>query len=172
MSERVLRGAPASPGLAAGRARVLSEPSGASAREPVPEAELENEAARARAALADAGSELEGIAAGLRDSGRDEEAEIIETGALMAADPALETAVSDGVTTRRLDAPTALLAASDEHANAIAALPDPVLAARADDVRSVGRRAARIASGSSGSTPQNGSTFILVADDLGPADVA
>jgi phosphoenolpyruvate-protein kinase (PTS system EI component) len=43
MSERVLRGAPASPGLAAGHARVLSQPSGASAREPVAEAELEAE---------------------------------------------------------------------------------------------------------------------------------
>ena len=63
MSERVLRGAPASPGLAAGHARVLSHPSGASAREPVPEAELEAEAARARAALADAAAELERIAA-------------------------------------------------------------------------------------------------------------
>jgi endonuclease-3 len=41
MGERVLRGAPASPGLAAGHARVLSDPSGASAREPVPEAELQ-----------------------------------------------------------------------------------------------------------------------------------
>jgi phosphoenolpyruvate-protein kinase (PTS system EI component) len=172
MSERVLRGAPASPGLAAGHARVLSEPSGASARDPVPEAELETEAARARAALADAGAEFEGIAAGLRNSGRGEEAEIVETGALMAADPVLEAAVSDGVTTRRLDAPTALLAASDEHANSIASLPDPVLAARADDVRSLGRRAAHIASGSGGSRPQNGSTFILVAEDLGPADVA
>jgi len=172
MSERVLRGAPASPGLAAGHARVLSEPSGASGREPVPEAELETEAARARAALADAGAEFEGIAAALRDSGRDEEAEIVETGALMAADPVLEAAVSDGVITRRLDAPTALLAASDEHAEVIASLPDPVLAARADDVRSLGRRAARIASGSGGSTLQNGSTFILVAEDLGPADVA
>ena len=59
MSERVLRGAPASPGLAAGHARVLSEPSGASARDPVPEAELETEAARARAALADAAAEFE-----------------------------------------------------------------------------------------------------------------
>jgi phosphoenolpyruvate-protein kinase (PTS system EI component) len=172
MSERVLRGAPASPGLAAGHARVLSEPSGASARDPVPEAELETEAARARAALADAGAEFEGIAAGLRDSGRDEEAEIVETGALMAADPVLEAAVTDGVITRRLDAPTALRAASDEHAEVIASLPDPVLAARADDVRSLGRRAARIASGSGGRAPQNGSTFILVAEDLGPADVA
>jgi phosphoenolpyruvate-protein kinase (PTS system EI component) len=90
----------------------------------------------------------------------------------MAADPVLEAAVSDGVTMRRLDAPAALLAASDEHADAIASLPDPVLAARADDVRSLGRRAARIAAGSGGSAPQNGSAFILVADDLGPADVA
>lgn len=172
MSERVLRGAPASPGLAAGHARVLSHMSGAPAREPVPEAELEAELARALSALTGAAAELERIAAGLRESGRDDEAEIIDTGALMAADPALEVAVREGVTARRLDAATALLAASDEHADAIASLPDAVLAARADDVRSIGRRAARIAAGSGGSAPQNGSTFILVADDLGPADVA
>ena len=72
MRERVLRGAPASPGLAAGRARVLSDPSGASAR--VPEAELDAEVERARAALSEAASELERIAAGLRDGGRDAEA--------------------------------------------------------------------------------------------------
>ena len=172
MSERVLRGAPASPGLAAGHARVFSHPSGTSACEPVPEAALETEAARARAALADAAAELQKIAAGLRDSGRDDEAEIVDTGALMAADPVLELAVGDAVTTRRVDAPTALLAASDEHAHVIASLPDPVLAARADDVRSLGRRAARIASGAESSAPQNGSIFILVADDVGPADVA
>ena len=172
MSERVLRGAPASPGLAAGHARVLSHPSGAPARVPVPEAELEGQAERARAALAEAASELERIAAGLREGGRGEEAEIVETGALMAADPVLEAAVTAAVLGARASAEAALLAATEEHAQVIESLPDATLAARADDVRSLGRRAARIAAGGGGAPSQNGSTFILVAQDLGPADVA
>ena len=172
MSERVLRGAPASPGLAAGHARVLFPPSGVSAREPVPEGELEAEAARARGALVEAATELQRIGASLREGGRDDEAEIVETGALMAADPLLESAVTTAVLEQRRPAATALLDATEEHAGAIAALPDPVLAARADDVRSLGRRAARIAAGTVDETRRNGSTFILVAEDLGPADVA
>jgi phosphoenolpyruvate-protein kinase (PTS system EI component) len=187
MSERVLRGAAASPGLAAGRARVLSDPSGASARVPVPETELEAEAERARAALSEAASELERIAAGLREGGRGEEAEIVGTGALMAADPALEAAVTAAVLGEHAAAERALLEATEEHARVIESLPDATLAARADDVRSLGRRAARIATGAQGprsaadravgveagaQASQNGSTFILVAEDLGPADVA
>jgi phosphoenolpyruvate-protein kinase (PTS system EI component) len=172
MAERVLRGAPASPGLAAGHARVLAAPSGASAREPVPAAELEAEATRARAALAEAASELERIGEDLRASGRADEAEIVATGALMAADPVLEAAVTRAVLDDRAPAAAALLAATEQHAHVIESLPDPTLAARADDVRSLGRRAARIATGAADYASRNGSTFVLVAEDLGPADVA
>jgi phosphoenolpyruvate-protein kinase (PTS system EI component) len=172
MSERVLRGAPASPGLAAGHARVLFHPSGASAPEPVPEPELQPEAERACSALRGAASELQGIAARLRESGRDDEAEIVETGALMAADPVLEAAVTAAVLERRVPAAIALLEATEEHAHVIESLSDAVLAARAGDVRSLGRRAARIAAGATDETRRNGSAFILVAEDLGPADVA
>ena len=172
MSERVLRGAPASPGLAAGHARVLTPPSGAPACGPAAVTDRDAEAERARSALEQSAVELQSIGAGLRERGRAEEAEIVETGALMAADPVLEEAVRAGVLQRLEDAATALLEATDEHARAIEALPDPLLAARADDVRSLGRRAARIASGADEEPSANGSTFILVAEDLGPADVA
>ncbi|HVG73946.1 MAG TPA: putative PEP-binding protein, partial [Thermoleophilaceae bacterium] len=172
MGERVLRGAPASPGLAAGRARILFPLSETSARAPVAEAELRGEARRAQAALREAAVEFERIAGGLRESGREQEAEIVETGALMAADPVLDAAVEAAIEERRLTAGEALLAATEEHALIIEALPDPVLAARADDVRSLGRRAARIAQGAGTDPGTNGSTFILVAEDLGPADVA
>jgi phosphoenolpyruvate-protein kinase (PTS system EI component) len=46
-----------------------------------------------------------------------------------------------------------------------------MLAARADDVRSLGRRAARLARGE-GDEPGAADGVVLVADDLGPADVA
>ncbi len=177
MSERVLSGAPASPGLAIGHARVLFHPSGAPARDPGPSRPAAAEAEHAREALREAAAELERIAAGLRDDGRPDEAEIVETGALMAADPLLESAVSAAVMEHGRSAAAALVEATDEHAAAIAALPDALLAARADDVRSLGRRAARIAAGvpdagALGEAAGNGSAFILVAEDLGPADVA
>ena len=170
MEERVLSGAPASPGLAIGRARVLVDPSEAPSRGPTHQPETEAE--HAREALRGAASELEAIGARLRDEGRPDEAEIVETGALMAADPLLETGVCEGVTERGLSAAAALLEAAELHARAIASLPDPLLAARADDVRSLGRRAARIAAGVSEDAVLNGSSFILVAEDIGPAEVA
>ncbi len=172
MSERVLRGAPASPGLAIGHARVLSHPSEAPARDPVPPGEVPAEAERAREALRRAAAELERIASQLREQGRGDDAEIVETGALMAADPLLDSAVSAALTERGQRAAAALLEATEEHAAAIASLPDPLLAARAEDVRSLGRRAARIAAGAPSEAARNGSAFVLVADDLGPADVA
>jgi phosphoenolpyruvate-protein kinase (PTS system EI component) len=172
MSERVLSGAPASPGLAIGRARVLSHPSEDPARDPLSGVEAQSEAERASAALRDAAAELERIAAQLREQGRDDDAEIVETGALMAADPMLAPAVSEAVLERGLRATAALVEATEKHAAVIASLPDPLLAARADDVRSLGRRAARIAAGAPNEPATNGSAYILVADDLGPADVA
>ena len=170
MSERVLSGAPASPGLAIGHARVLSNPSEGPARDPLPTPEAEAE--HARHALRQAASELEQIAARLREQGRADDAEIVETGALMAADPVLEAAVDAAVRELGLPATAALLGATEEHAAAIAGLPDAVLAARADDVRSLGRRAARIAAGAPVNVDTNGGGHILVAEDLGPADVA
>ena len=172
MSERVLSGAPASPGLAIGRARVLSHPSEDPARDPLLPAEVQAEAERATDALRQAAAELERIAADLREQGSDDDAEIVETGALMAADPVLHSAVRAAVTERGLRAAAALTDAAEEHALAIASLPDALLAARADDVRSLGRRAARIAAGAPEYAGTNGSAFVLVAEDLGPADVA
>jgi phosphoenolpyruvate-protein kinase (PTS system EI component) len=172
VAERVLSGAPASPGLAVGRARVLAHPTEEHEGSSPPSKEPAAEAKHAREALRQAAVELESIAARLRDEGRTADAEIVETGALMAADPLLESAVTEAVLERGQAAGAALLDATGEHARAIAALPDALLAARADDVRSLGRRAARIAAGVPDRASLNGSTFILVAEDIGPADVA
>src|SRR5689334_14861562 len=89
----------------------------------------------------------------------------------MARDPELEVAVRRAVLDDGRPAAAAILAATDEVAALLAALPDEVLAARADDVRSVGRRAARLAHGAPVKTsgPAGG---IAVAHDLGPAGIA
>ncbi len=173
MAERALHGLPAAPGSAVGRARVLG--GAAVSRETVPESRRPLEVQRAHTALGAAAAELEALAS--RVGG--DEAEIIRAGVLMAHDPVLvddvERAVLGG-----LPAAAALEEGTSRHAAAIAALDDATLAARAEDVRSLGRRAIRLAQPSTkpstGPDPLEGlvegSDVVLVADELGPADVA
>jgi phosphoenolpyruvate-protein kinase (PTS system EI component) len=191
MAERILHGLPAAPGLAVGRVRLAH--ARVESHERVPEPRRPLELPRARAALSAAAAELEALATRLDAGGRGDEAEIVRTGVLMAEDPGLiadvERAVLDG-----LPVPAALEAACARHADAIATLGDPTLAARADDVRSLGRRAIRLAQSDAtdpepapgagrreirraqpdagGHEPAPGVDTVLVADELGPADVA
>ena len=170
MAVRLLAGVSASPGLAAGEARhvgVLPEvPVGlvaAGARD----GELE----AARRSLGMAAEDLERMAERLSMAGRGEDAEIIATGALMAADPELDAEVARLVLIEGSPAAAALLAATAQFADSIATLPDPLLAERADDVRSLGRRAARHALGVEEPPPAKQGVVVL-AESLGPADVA
>ncbi len=168
MTERKLCGVPASPGAAVGVARLLGAPEADGIR--VEPAGRDAEIERARVALQAAAAQLEALAARLAAEGRAAEGEIVETGALMARDPGLVLAAEAAIAADGLTASAAILAACASQAEILAALPDETLAARADDVRSLGRRAAGLAT----SRPQAvaGRDEILVADDLGPADVA
>ena len=162
---------PASPGIGVGAVRRLVAPAPVRASGPVPEDRHGAEIERALAALAAAAGELDALAARLRADGRDTDAEIVATGALMALDPGLADGVKDAVGRDGRWAEQALVAACAKQADVLAALPDETLAARADDVRSLGRRAARLAAGSM-PVAGAGREAVLVADDLGPADVA
>jgi phosphoenolpyruvate-protein kinase (PTS system EI component) len=166
VSEQALRGVSAAPGITSGKAVVLDRPR-PWPREAVAPAARGREGERARAALETSGAELQEIASRLREDGRDEEADIVETGVLMAADSSLMTLVGSLVGSG-LHADDALARAADKIATDLANLGDPTLALRADDVRSLGRRAAAHASG--GMVAAEGG--VLVARSLGPADVA
>ncbi|MDQ6719925.1 MAG: PEP-utilizing enzyme [Candidatus Dormibacteraeota bacterium] len=166
-SERVLRGVSAAPGTATGQAMVLGPLAAIDVR-PVPDADRAVELIKARAALTAAADELESIAAMLREGGRTAEADIVETGILMAQDPEMSAGVERLVVESGLIAAVALREAAEESARALAQLGDPMLAERADDVRSLGRRAAAHAAGARGTRTSG----VLVADSLGPADVA
>lgn len=160
MARTVLRGLGASPGVVVGRAVVLRDAE-ASVAPP--------DQAVALAALTQAAAELGRAAEGLRSSGLADEAEILEANRLMAEDPSLAASVSElGV---RLAPAEALREATEAYACVLAALPDPMLASRAADVRELGRRAARIAEGTS-AQPLPGVATILVARELGPAEIA
>jgi phosphoenolpyruvate-protein kinase (PTS system EI component) len=172
MGEQISQGLPASPGLAVGPALVLDARAPAAAAT-VPGEAREEEAERASEALVAAATQLEALAATLAGQGRTDEAEIVQTGALMALDPGLAADV-ERLTGEGVPAPAALLAATEIHAEALAAIPDPTLAARADDVRSLGRRAARFAEGEAAPARDGApaGACVVVATDLGPADVA
>jgi phosphoenolpyruvate-protein kinase (PTS system EI component) len=167
MAERTVRGVGAAPGVVYGKAVVLDRVGARDARM-IPASDRAAELARARHALEVVGTELEEIASRLRESGRRAEAEIVETGVLMAADPGLASRVETLVMESGLPATDALRQAAEESARDLAQLGDPVLALRADDVRSLGRRAAARASGLQPGIVSG----VLVASTLGPADVA
>jgi len=159
MSERVLRGLAASPGVAAGPVVLLERP----VDDDQPHRGAAAEATAALAALDAVAVELAVRAERLRADGFAAEAEILDANRLMALDPLLRGEVER--LTESETAPAALRGAADRQAEVLAGLADPLLAARASDVRELGRRAAR------GGARRLGAG-IVVAEDLGPADVA
>src|SRR5437667_3685230 len=165
MGEKALQGVSAAPGITVGAAVVLDRPGAARV---ALGADPEAEAIRARDALHRVATDLEDIASALRREGRGEEADIIETGVLMAMDPQLIARVETLVVDAGLGPAEALSEAAEETALELSRLPDAMLAERADDVRSVGRRAAAYVEGRA----RTATDGVLIATTLGPADVA
>jgi phosphoenolpyruvate-protein phosphotransferase len=166
-AERRLAGVPASPGLAAGPARHwTAAPALDGARLEPPERPAA--VAEANTALRAAAAEVEALAAGLNEA----DAEILITGVLMAADPTLLAGVERAILDQGLSAAAAILSSTEEQAALLDSLGDEMLAARASDVRSLGHRAARLAGGGGDGPASRPTEGIIVAHDLGPADVA
>jgi len=163
-----LTGLPAAPGLAIGpvwRYQAANAPPAV----PPPVNDATTTRAIIGAASAGAAAELEVLAAGLRARGATEEAGILDAQALMAVDPslidgAIELAAT-GVTP--LDA---LHVTARRLAGVLAALDDPLLAARSADVLDVADRIARSMLGIRVDPPRRPS--IAVADDLPPSVAA
>src|SRR4051812_33004899 len=157
-----LRGVPAAPGAGTGPAWRAAAPRARAAGPPEEERERVGEALRL------AGEQLDARADALEADGRTAEAEILRTNALIAADPGLADAALAALSETPL-AEAALRAAAEQQAALLASLDDEMLALRADDVRAVGRRAAALAAGHD---PEPPAGAVLVAEDLGPGDVA
>src|ERR1700730_16140281 len=171
MTERVLAGVPASPGTAFGEVRHLDAGDEIDASV-LDEAARPAAAQRALAALARSAHELEDLVATLRTEGRSEEAGILDAGMMMAEDPVLVEAVERAVVTRGLPAASAIRVEVEAIAAQLDMIGDPELAARRADVRSLARRASRLASEDAVSSDRStDGDAILVASDLGPADV-
>ncbi len=173
MFERILRGLAASPGVGDGPAHLLDPKPSDDGPATVPLSERPDASARAAAALDRAAAQVSALAERLRGEGRADDAEIVETGSLLAADPALRDAVRTRIMDDGQSPAGAIIDAADQLAQRLSELEDSMLAARAEDVRSVARRAALIAAGGPGSLDAAGwSERVLLASDLGPADIA
>jgi phosphoenolpyruvate-protein kinase (PTS system EI component) len=153
------RGLTVSEGVAAGHLYVP-------ATQPGPVQATPDEVAGAFAAVA---RERSALAQQLREDGRSDEAGIVAIGALIAADPALVgpavAAARDGA-----DAAAAVERSAAAQAAAIAALANPDLAARADDVRQVADAVLAHLAESTAAPPPAGS-FILVRRQVDPVDL-
>jgi phosphoenolpyruvate-protein phosphotransferase len=164
MSERELRGLAAAGGMAVGKAFLVREPELEAAGDGGPE-----EQERALEALAWVGQELGDSAERLRALGLVDEAEILEANRLMAEDPVLVEQVRE--LAGEVAAVAAVRDATEHHAQLLAAVPDPLFAARAADARQLGQRAARFLSGGPALVAPT-DPVVLIGRDLGPADVA
>ncbi|MGE3908201.1 MAG: putative PEP-binding protein [Chloroflexota bacterium] len=169
--EKQHQGVGAADGISVGPAHLLVEVTVPAGGTGGPE-----EQARAAQALQAVAAQLGQASARLRRDGRHNEAEILDASQLMAEDPSLLDEVTVLAATR--PAATALLEATNRQADALAAIPDAYLAARAADVRRLGRQAARLVGMDAGDplSPGRGQgevePVIIVARDLGPADFA
>jgi phosphoenolpyruvate-protein phosphotransferase len=154
---RRLRGVPAAPGAALAAPWVYRPV--APADRPTTAIDLDTAAARAA-------DELGALAERLSRAGRGEEAAILEAQQLMATDPELldaaRTRLAAGGPVER-----AVVEASEEVAATLAALDDPVLSARAVDVRDVGARIARVLRGEA--PPRLAARSVAIAGDLPPS---
>jgi phosphoenolpyruvate-protein kinase (PTS system EI component) len=153
------RGLPVSEGTAAGQLYPGDTPADTLPATPEQVAGAFAAVARERSALAQQ----------LRDGGRGEEADIVAIGALIAADPALVdpavAAARDGA-----DAAAAVEHSAAAQAAAMAALANPDLAARADDIRQVASAVLTYLAGGNAAPPPAGS-FILIRREVDPADL-
>jgi phosphoenolpyruvate-protein kinase (PTS system EI component) len=177
------RGLPVSAGTAAGVLAIAVDPADDTGADTVAAAATPEEVAAAFAAVA---AERSALAGRLRAAGRGGEADIIEIGALIAADPSLSgpavASVRDGV-----DAATAVRETTERHAAAMARLDNPALAERAGDIRQIADAVLRrIAAAGGARTGPGGGThsgpgagwpgtaageFILVRREVSPTDL-
>jgi phosphoenolpyruvate-protein kinase (PTS system EI component) len=122
-----------------------------------------------RAAFAAVARDRAALAGQLRARGQDQQAEIVDIAALIAADSALITPAVEAVRAGA-DGATAIRQVGEAQAALLAALPDPDLAQRAGDVRQVAQAAADYLGGTSAAPPP-AATFILVRREVDPADL-
>lgn len=144
-------------------------------RRAIPPDHVATEQERLRAALAAAAQELQKLEQEVRGKVGKAEAAIFAAQALMLRDDELIDLAANTIAEQHIDAASALAAAGQHYAATLAALDNPVLAARAADVRDVINRAIGKLGAQTAPKPDLSALHqpvILLAHDLAPSDTA
>jgi multiphosphoryl transfer protein len=164
----VITGVAASPGIAVGNVRQVRH-------EHVRVVEDANDPRRERnaldRALEQAKAELDALQARLRADGASSKAAIFAAHRELLDDPGLLDVAAKAVASGK-SAAFGWQAAFTTHAEHLASLKNELLAARANDLRDVGRRVLRSLTGAAAEAHEYPANTILVAEDLTPSDTA
>lgn len=137
--------------------------------------EVAAEQERLRQALNNAAQELHILATNVQSSVGQDQAAIFDAQALMLRDPALLKSALQMIENSHIDAASALAATGENQAATLETLDNPLLAARAVDVRDAVSRAIQQLRGSNAAKQdlsKLSQPVILVAGDLTPSDTA
>ncbi|PLT45218.1 phosphoenolpyruvate--protein phosphotransferase [Paenibacillus sp. FSL W8-1187] len=165
------KGTAASPGIAIAKALRLEPAAAIPERRAV--ADSEAEAARLKAAVAEAKEAIEAIRRSTLERMGEQKAEIFEAHLFLLDDPELIEATEDKIRDERINAESALHEVAAGIAELLRSMDDELLRERAADVGDVAGRVVRILEGRDGGTMSGLSEeTILVAEDLTPSDTA
>lgn len=169
------KGIPAAPGLCKGKAVVLTQEKIEWAGRAIGPADAGDEISRFARAVEIAVTQLEALARQVTSRLGEAEAEIIGAQSLMASDPGLAEDVSNRILQEMVSAENAVQDACEEQAKMLEGLGDEYLAARAADMRDVGRRILAVLTGATDCAAIVGNLepdTVIVADDLAPSETA
>jgi phosphotransferase system enzyme I (PtsI) len=144
--ERRLPGLPVSPGIAIGPAHIAEEGDLPVAESQIPEGEIEAERDRFAQAVAVSLKQLRKVkakAAVLPDSAAEEVGYLLDAHLAMLSNSRLVRGVDQRIARARINAERAVQIEIDEIAESFAAMRDPYLAGRIEDIRVVGTRLIR-----------------------------
>ncbi len=175
-AEQRLPGLAVSPGIAIGPAHIVESGDLPVAENHVPQSEIEAERHRFAEAVAVSLKQLRKVkakAAGLPSSAAEEVGYLLDAHLAMLSNSRLVRGVDDRITRTRINAERAVQIEIDEIAESFAAMRDPYLAARIEDIRVVGTRLIRnlikkpyVAYSA---VPEGA---VILAEELTPADTA
>jgi multiphosphoryl transfer protein len=174
------RGRTTSAGVAVGPALLATTGAinlGAVARHPIAADQVGVEQQRLREALHSAAQELRSLATTLQSSVGQANAAIFDAQALMLLDPALREDALHVIEAEHIDAAGALAKTGEHFAARLETLDEPLIAARAVDVRDAVSRVIERLGGSGQAVPKRvlsdlSQQVILLARDLTPSDTA
>ena len=168
----VIHGITAAEGIAAAKALVLENNRFNGNRDAIPLDRVQSEQAAFSAALKKTEAEITRLKAKAYADGAQEQGDIFHAYLEIISDEELSGDVTRCIAKKLVSVNTALMDVCNEYAADMAALDDPYMQARADDFRQIFRMIAEMHSGEAHCPHTVTEDFILVADEIGPADTA